>query len=245
MYTIGQLSKKTGVTTRTLDYYNEINLLNPSSVTEGGHRLYDEEDIMQLEQILALKYMGFSLQKIREILDEQKITWESAFDQQLEMVRQEKKRLLALEQSLNAVLGSIRVEGEIKWPIIFDIIQFFRKDPQAIVHLYEKYFSEKELEMIQQMNERISEREIQEWLAIIQDIRANLNASPVSQTSQDLTERWMNQVTKFFGSDEVLLEKVWSAISEHQDDVAFYPMDRDIVNFIEKVLSSRSGSEEK
>ncbi|WP_077320551.1 MerR family transcriptional regulator [Virgibacillus proomii] len=68
MYTIGELSKKTGVTIRTLDYYDEIGLLNPASTTKGGHRLYGEAELLRLEQILSLKFLGFSLDKIRYIL---------------------------------------------------------------------------------------------------------------------------------------------------------------------------------
>lgn len=75
MYSIGQLSKETGVTVRTLDYYDEINLLNPSSTTEGGHRLYAEDDVLRLQQVLAMKYMGFSLEQIKEKLDESVVTW--------------------------------------------------------------------------------------------------------------------------------------------------------------------------
>ncbi|WP_237049268.1 MerR family transcriptional regulator [Lentibacillus amyloliquefaciens] len=52
-----------------MDYYDEINLLKPSSTTEGGHSLYDKDDVLRLQQVLALKYMGFSLEQIKEKLD--------------------------------------------------------------------------------------------------------------------------------------------------------------------------------
>lgn len=245
MYTIGQLSKKTGVTVRTLDYYNEIDLLHPSSATDGGHRLYDEDGVMRLEQILALKYMGFSLQKIKKILNESEVTWQTAIEKQLEMVRQEKRRLEALEQSLYGVSASIQVEDEINWPIIFDIIQLFQKDPEARVHPYKKYFDGKEFNTIMQLNEQMAEKDSQEWLAIIQDIRANLNADPASETAQHLADRWLKHVKKMFGTDEARLEKMWEAITDYKDDIVFYPMDREVVDFIELVQKSRPDTEEK
>src|SRR5699024_8201408 len=141
MYSIGQLSKKTGVTVRTLDYYDEINLLKPSSTTEGGHRLYNEDDVLRLQQVLALKYMGFSLEQIKEKLDESIITWQQLVEQQLEMVGQQKKRLQALEQALRGVLYSIQFEGEIKWSIVFEIIYLFQRDTEAVQHFYDHYLN--------------------------------------------------------------------------------------------------------
>ena len=78
MYSIGKLSKKTGVTKRTLDYYDEIGLLKPQSTTGGGHRLYGEDEVFKLEQILAMKYIGFPLEQIKLIIEESTQTWEEA-----------------------------------------------------------------------------------------------------------------------------------------------------------------------
>ena len=128
MYTIGKLSKNTGVTVRTLDYYDEIGLMKPSSKTEGGHRLYSEDDVLRLERILALKYMGFSLEQIKDILENSTSTWQESIQQQLELVRREQERLQILEQALLGVSYSIEIEGEINWQIIFSIIQLYQQD---------------------------------------------------------------------------------------------------------------------
>ncbi|WP_054706295.1 MerR family transcriptional regulator [Bacillus sp. JCM 19041] len=102
MYTIGKLSKKTGVTVRTLDYYDQISLLSPKEMTEGGHRLYSDHDVMRLEQILALKYMGFPLDKVKQLLHE--TDWRTSVLEQLDMVRAEKRRLELLEQALEGFI---------------------------------------------------------------------------------------------------------------------------------------------
>src|SRR5690606_40584262 len=100
MYTIGKLSKNTGVTVRTLDYYDEIGLIKPSSKTSGGHRLYSEDDVMKLERVLALKYMGFSLDQIKDILENSTSNWQDSIQHQLELVKREQERLKMLEQAL-------------------------------------------------------------------------------------------------------------------------------------------------
>lgn len=68
MLTIGQLSNHTGETVRTLRYYDKIGLLIPSDYKEGGHRLYSADDLVRLQQIQALKFIGFSLKDIADIL---------------------------------------------------------------------------------------------------------------------------------------------------------------------------------
>ena len=61
-YQTGQFARKASVTLRTLRYYDSVGLLSPSQVTEAGYRLYTEEDLLTLQNILALKFLGFSLQ---------------------------------------------------------------------------------------------------------------------------------------------------------------------------------------
>ena len=68
MKTISQVAKLTGISTRTLQYYDEINLLKPSEITPAGYRLYDDDALQQLQQILFFKELGFKLKEIAEIL---------------------------------------------------------------------------------------------------------------------------------------------------------------------------------
>lgn len=67
---IEQVAARTGLTKRTLRYYEEIGLLPPPTRTEGGYRLYSEADVQRLERIKRLKdLLGFSLAEIRELAD--------------------------------------------------------------------------------------------------------------------------------------------------------------------------------
>ena len=167
MYTIGKLSKNTGVTVRTLDYYDEIGLMKPSSKTEGGHRLYSEDDVLRLERILALKYMGFSLEQIKDILENSPSTWQESIQQQFELIRREEERLQMLEQALLGVSYSMEIEGEINWQIIFSIIQLYQQDPDDILTPYENYLNQDEMKKIMDMNiQNMSEEDIREWIKV-------------------------------------------------------------------------------
>ncbi|WP_416150670.1 MerR family transcriptional regulator [Salipaludibacillus sp. HK11] len=237
MYTIGQLSKKTGVTVRTLDYYGEVNLIIPSSKTEGGHRLYSENDVMRLQQVLALKYMGFSLEKIKGILKENTSTWQQSVDQQLEMIKQKIIQLEALEQALNGVKYSIEFEGDVNWNIIFKIIRLFQENPAKPFEMLEESFSKEELNRIIGIKGEQMEEVNHQWIKLIHEIRENIDQEPASPVAQQLARQWMNLVHTMFGEDEAFLDKMWSVIKEKQDGILFYPMDREVVNFMDKTIT--------
>ncbi len=66
--TVGEVAKRMNTTVRTLQYYDKEGLLSPSGQSEGGRRLYTDKDVVQLHQILSLKYLGFSLDDIKNRL---------------------------------------------------------------------------------------------------------------------------------------------------------------------------------
>jgi DNA-binding transcriptional MerR regulator len=243
IYTIGKLSKNTGVTVRTLDYYDEIGLIKPSSKTDGGHRLYSEDDVMKLERVLALKYMGFSLEQIKDILENSTSNWQDSIQHQLELVKREQERLKMLEQALLGVSYSIEFEGEINWPVIFSIIQLYQHDPGDVLEQYKAYLNEDEMKKIIDMNAaNMSEEDIKEWLKVIGDIRNNLHLDPNSEEAEQLVLCWANQADKMFGQDEELLGSMWEALQNLQDGIAFYPMDKDVIDFIKRVAIAKGES---
>jgi MerR family transcriptional regulator, repressor of the yfmOP operon len=84
-YTIEQVATRTGLTKRTLRYYEEVGLLPPTGRTEGNYRLYTDDDIQRLERIKELRdLLGFSLADIRQLLqaDDERIHIKEAFRQE-------------------------------------------------------------------------------------------------------------------------------------------------------------------
>ena len=65
---ISEVAKLSGVTVRTLHYYDEIGLLNPSETTEVGYRMYSNKDLETLQQILFFRELDFPLNEIKEIM---------------------------------------------------------------------------------------------------------------------------------------------------------------------------------
>ncbi|MFD0693478.1 MerR family transcriptional regulator [Paenibacillus sp. GCM10027628] len=84
---VGDLAKLTGLTVRTLRFYDQIGLFSPSGHSETGHRLYNEADIRRLQQILSLKDLGLSLEEIQSVLKGHSYTPSDIVAIQIERVR--------------------------------------------------------------------------------------------------------------------------------------------------------------
>lgn len=99
---VGDLAKLTGLTVRTLRFYDQIGLFSPSGYSDIGHRLYNEADIKQLHQILSLKDLGLSLEEIQSVLKGQTYTPSDIVDIQIQRLRKniktQQKLLAELER---------------------------------------------------------------------------------------------------------------------------------------------------
>ncbi len=93
MRTVKEVSRLTGVSVRTLHYYDAIGLLKPSEVTEAGYRLYDDTALSRLQSILLFRELQFPLKEIREILDSSEFDPSEALAQQIELLELQYRHL--------------------------------------------------------------------------------------------------------------------------------------------------------
>lgn len=100
MKTISQVAKLTGVSIRTLQYYDEIGLLKPSELTPAGYRLYDEHTLQTLQQILFFRELDFPLKDIIKIMQNPDFDRISAFKKQKELLLLKRNRTDRLIQLL-------------------------------------------------------------------------------------------------------------------------------------------------
>lgn len=91
MMTVNNVSKLTGVSIRTLQYYDKIGLLHPAEHTEAGYRLYDDTALERLQQILLFRELEFSLKEIQAILQSPDFDRDKALEQQIELLSLKKK----------------------------------------------------------------------------------------------------------------------------------------------------------
>lgn len=93
MMTVNEVSKLTGVSIRTLQYYDTIGLLPPAAYTEAGYRLYDDTAMERLQQILLFKELEFPLKEIKTIMDAPNFDRSKALEQQIELLTMKKEHL--------------------------------------------------------------------------------------------------------------------------------------------------------
>ena len=93
MMTVNDVSKLTGVSIRTLQYYDTIGLLKPNGHTEAGYRLYDDTALERLQQILLFKELEFSLKEIKSMINAPDFDRNKAMEQQIELLTMKKEHL--------------------------------------------------------------------------------------------------------------------------------------------------------
>ena len=93
MMAVNEVSKLTGVSIRTLQYYDKIGLLKPTKYTESGYRLYDDIALEKLQQILLFREFEFSLKEIKEIISKKDFDKNKALEQQITLLTLKKERL--------------------------------------------------------------------------------------------------------------------------------------------------------
>jgi len=112
------------ITVRTVRYYDKQNILKPSLVTPTGARFYTEEDFARLQQIMLLKYLGFSLEDIRELTvnDSDYSYLEHSLEQQQNLVRDRIEQLQLVEQAIGETVTEIRQQQNVDWNRMRELI---------------------------------------------------------------------------------------------------------------------------
>jgi MerR family transcriptional regulator, thiopeptide resistance regulator len=149
---VGDLAKQTGVSVRTLHYYDELGLLSPSHRTETGYRLYGDADIVRLQQILSLRQIGLSLQEIRECLGKPDFSLLHVVQLHMKRLREQiefsQKLLNRLERIAQTVNSAETISVE-------DLIQTIE-----VICMLERYYTPEQLETLKQRQELLGEERI-------------------------------------------------------------------------------------
>lgn len=118
---INELVKLSGVSARTLRYYDEIGLLRPSAVAENGYRQYCQEDIDRLQQILFYRELDFKLEEIKKLLDHPDYEVKEALKKQSELLQKKRRYiddlLITIEQTIQTMEGELKMTNEQKFDV--------------------------------------------------------------------------------------------------------------------------------
>ncbi|MBQ9685934.1 MAG: MerR family transcriptional regulator [Oscillospiraceae bacterium] len=104
MKTVKEVSDLTGISVRTLHYYDEIGLFKPTEVSDAGYRLYDNEALSKLQQILIFRELDLPLADIRIIMDHPDVDYTSILEKQRELLKLKRERLDRIISSIDNML---------------------------------------------------------------------------------------------------------------------------------------------
>ncbi len=123
-YTSGQFAKMAHISVRTVRFYDKQNILKPSFVNESGARFYTDEDFVRLQQILLLKYLGFSLEDIRNMtvgeLDKQMLR--NSLRLQQKLVKDQIEQMQMVVQAIDDTTEALDCNQEIDWAQMMNLI---------------------------------------------------------------------------------------------------------------------------
>ena len=193
-YSIQALSRLSGVTTRTLRWYDKIDLLKPSRVAESGYRYYGREEVDRLQDILFYRALGVELAQIKECLNA------PSFDR-LDVLRQHLTALEAERTRLNHIIRSVQdtIQAEERNEIMSDEKKFEAFKKQA-VDANERAYGE---EIRKKYGNEEVDAAYSEWTELGDEIQRRLEEAVSSGIAPDSQE----------GKDVTALHKRWLTIS--------------------------------
>ncbi|WML32708.1 TipAS antibiotic-recognition domain-containing protein [Clostridium sp. OS1-26] len=135
MRTVKQVSDLTGISVRTLHYYDEIGLLKPSEITEAGYRLYDDEALKTLQQILFFKELDIPLKDVKEIMLSPYFDKMQALKNQKKLLILKRKRLNGLIELINKTLKgeSMMNFKEFDMSEYFNVLEEVKKEHEDLI----------------------------------------------------------------------------------------------------------------
>ncbi len=204
---IREVAKLTGITVRTLHYYDEIGLLKPSGITKSGYRLYDKEALLKLQQILFFKELKFSLAEIKNIITNPQFDKKKALENQKKLLIKKRKRI---DDLINLVDNRIKGEESMSFKE-FDMTEIENAKKKYAKEVKERFGNSdayKESEKKCNGYSKNQWKEIdKECKDIFKAFASNMDKRVDSEEVQDLVKRWQKLITlRFYNCTNEILK---------------------------------------
>ena len=228
LYSTGKFAEKASVSVRTLRYYDSVGLLCPTAYTEAGYRLYTENDLSRLQQILALKFLGFSLEEIQHCLRVGPTSLQESLAQQKAMMRERREQLdmiIAAIDETEKLLAANKTNAN-DWEPIVNVITVMQmsqtndwrkkylteEQMQAMEELSKKHYTEEQRQHLAERGKNWTEEDqiqaTQQWNEVGTELKRliAIGAAPDSPEAQALVQKWQGLIQSFTGGDPGILQ---------------------------------------
>lgn len=233
---VGELSKLAGLTIRTLHHYDEIGLLRPAFRTDTGHRLYTEDDIIKLEQVMSLKELDFSLEEIKEFFENPEYNPKEVIEMQLERLSQEIKLKEELMQQLQELW---EVFHSWKKP---NLEQFIRSI--ELIKVQKEYFTQEQINKMKMHYNKLNNVEAgkiaNSWNQLISLLQSEMEngVSVDNPRVIELAERWKQGIDFFSGGDIGIINSAERYYAGNPHAAKGSGMSEELYKYIKDALSN-------
>jgi DNA-binding transcriptional MerR regulator len=226
-YRVGEFAELTGVSVRTLHHYDQIGLLRPSGRSEGGYRLYSEEELLRLQQILTLRYLGYRLASIGALLKRPDFQVLASLRVQRTVLRDRISELERIDAALKDLIDQRVATGRWDWDLVASASAALQGGIER-GDTMESYYTPEQLQQFEELRQSTPPEEIRAveegWTALLADLRANPDVDPASPEAQALADRW-DQLTARVTAAFASKPELGAAIAENYQRDAFREVD--------------------
>ncbi len=242
MYTVKQLSDLTEVSIRTLHYYDEIGLLNPTTVGANGYRYYDDDALLRLQQILFYREIGLELMQIKEILDSPNFDQVAALRSHRRVLQEKINRLHNLISTVDGTIMHLVGEVKMSKKRLFESFseekqkQYEREarlqwGPDIVnqsIKLWNSY-SEAQKQAIGEEGSRI-------YSDLVDALEAGKSAQSVEV--QAIVQRWHHHLRYFYEPTLDILRGLGEAYNSHPDfNATFTKLHPDLPEYLQAAIT--------
>ncbi len=247
MIKIGQLAKRMGVSKKTLYHYEDVGILKPSLIKDNGYRYYDEKAISQLQRILLLKSIGYTLEQIKRLLDSDSRATENqtlihSLSEQVTFIEAEKERLSRLQYYLNATIHVIKLKGHLEPQEMLDVIEDLNR--RTLVNGVIPAQFDEALAITEEQKgilDRLpvigsDDPRLEDLLSSFNDVRTILHKDPRSNEVQQIAHSLYTQSLELFEGDEELMNFYWELLDPSSDNELVLGMNTEVTAYMDKMF---------
>ncbi len=195
-YRVGEVAALTRVSVRTLHHYDRIGLLRPAQHSAGGYRLYGESELLRLQQILTLRYLGFPLKQIGELLDRADFDLVASLRVQRQALHDRIAELERISTAIGDLVDQRLATGEWSWQLVIEASQAVGAGLTRGEETMDAYYTPEQMTRFAEARRATPQEEIGaiqgDWTALLAEVRAASAAdlNPVSAEARALADRW-------------------------------------------------------
>lgn len=233
-YTVHMLAQLSGVSIRTLHFYDEIGLLKPAYIAENGYRYYQEKQLLLLQQILFFRELGFELKQIQEILGQSDFDQLKALQSQKALLNGKIIQMQTLMKTIDKTINHL--EGKRMLPNK-DIFKGFAPDSEkqkkyekfVEEYLTRKYGHKKAQEAMTQSNENVKNWTTKDWKSV------NIQFDEICKALVELLEKKQTpdseEAQNIIHKHYEVIKKFWQPTKERYAGHADFIMETDLRKF--------------